>query len=383
MNQVLTPWSRRQLKTGPLMLASVTSLVVLGDLMTSVQYAAASGNPTGSGPFLGHTLATQDAYIIGPGDQLEIVLLDPSAKDLGGRFEILNDGSASLALVGSVVLEGLTINQAKLWLQDLYGQYLLRPSLNLQVTRPRPIQVSIAGEVESPGLYSLTNSEISQTEGGPSTTISGLPTVVTAIQKAGGLTLNADLRNVILQRRLPGATTQIREAPLNLALLLQQGDKTQNPFLFDGDTIMIARAEISDREVMELAATNFSPQSIQVNIVGEVVNPGRIEVQANTPLVEAVLAAGGPKNWRAKRSNVELVRINRNGSATREMFSIDYSQGVSSARNPPLRNGDTVIVNRSNYAVLTDAVTAIATPVTGLVNVWALIQLINDSSRKN
>lgn len=358
-------------------------IVLLSGLMRPIQPVAASVNLSGRAQSIERVTASQDAYIIGPGDQLEIVLLDPSAKDLGGRFEILNDGSASLALVGNVILEGLTVNLARLWLQDLYGQYLLRPDLNLQVVRPRPLQVSIAGEVESPGLYSLTTSETSQTEGGPATTISGLPTVVTAIQKAGGLTLNADLRNVILQRRLPGATSQMREASLDLALLLQQGDKSQNPFLFDGDTILIGRAEVSDREIMELAATNFSPQSIQVNVVGEVVKPGRIDVQANTPLVEAILAAGGPLNWRAKRSNVELVRINRNGTATRQLFAIDYSQGVSSARNPPLRNGDTVVVNRSTYAVVTDAVTAIATPVTGLVNILALIQLINDSSRNN
>lgn len=325
-------------------------------------------------------IVTQDAYILGPGDQLQLTILDPGAKDLGGVFEILNDGSASLALVGNVVLEGLTVNQANLWLKSLYGRYLLRPDLNLRVVRARPIQISVVGEVESPGLYSLTTSEISQTEGGPASTISGLPTVVTAIQKAGGLTLNADLTNVTLERRLPGDSQQLRQAQLDLAALLQRGDKRQNPFVFDGDTIVIGTALTPSSEVMELAAANLSPQSIEVNVVGEVVEPGRIELKANTPVVQAILAAGGPKTWRAKRSDVELVRINRNGTATRELFSIDYSQGVSSSRNPPLRDGDTVIVNRSNYARLSDAIGAIATPVTGLVNIWALVRLIQDNN---
>jgi polysaccharide biosynthesis/export protein len=118
---------------------------------------------------------------------------------------------------------------------------------------------------------------------------------------------------------------------------------------------------------------------IQVNVVGEVVNPGRIEVQANTPLVQAILAAGGPQSWRANRSNVELVRINRNGTATREMFSVNYSKGVSRASNPPLRNGDTVIVNRSTYAVVTDALDAVTQPLSGLVNAWALVDLIQNN----
>lgn len=325
-------------------------------------------------------LGGQDAYIVGPGDQLQLTLLDPGVEGLGGSFEILNDGSASLALVGNVVLEGLTLNQATSWLQSLYSQYLLRPELNLRVVRPRPLQVSVIGEVENPGLYSLTSTEVSQTAGGPSTSISGLPTVVAALQKAGGLTLNADLSNVLLQRRMPGNTQQLRETRLDLIALLKLGDKQQNPFLFDGDTLLIGKALNPDSEVMELAATNLSPQTIRVNVIGELVSPGSLSLPANTPLNQAILAAGGPKTWRAKRSNVELVRINRNGTATRELFSVDYSQGVSGIRNPPLRDGDTVVVNRSNYAMFTDALDAITTPLAGLVNSWGLVQLIRDNN---
>lgn len=325
-------------------------------------------------------LGGQDAYIVGPGDQLQLTLLDPGVEGLGGSFEILNDGSASLALVGNVVLEGLTLNQATSWLQSLYSQYLLRPELNLRVVRPRPLQVSVIGEVENPGLYSLTSTEVSQTAGGPSTSISGLPTVVAALQKAGGLTLNADLSNVLLQRRMPGNTQQLRETRLDLIALLKLGDKQQNPFLFDGDTLLIGKALNPDSEVMELAATNLSPQTIRVNVIGELVSPGSLSLPANTPLIQAILAAGGPKTWRAKRSNVELVRINRNGTATRELFSVDYSQGVSGIRNPPLRDGDTVVVNRSNYAMFTDALDAITTPLAGLVNSWGLVQLIRDNN---
>jgi polysaccharide export outer membrane protein len=221
---------------------------------------------------------------------------------------------------------------------------------------------------------------VSQTEGGPASTIIGLPTLVTAIQKAGGLTLNADLNNVSLQRRLPGNSQQLRETQINLVALLKLGDKNQNPFLFDGDTILVGKAVTPDQDVMELAAANLSPQSIQVNVVGEVVQPGRLQLRANTPLVQAILAAGGPKTFRAKRGQVELVRINRNGTATRDLFSIDYSQGVSGARNPPLRDGDTVVVNRSTYAVATDALQAVTTPVSGLVNAWGLVRLIQDQN---
>jgi polysaccharide export outer membrane protein len=324
------------------------------------------------------SLINQDAYILGPGDQVQLTVLDPGAKELSGTFDILNDGSASFALLGSVVLAGLTLNQAQLWLQSLYTRHLLRPDLNVSVVRPRPLQVSVVGEVENPGLYFLTASEASQVEGAGAS-LSGLPSVVTAIQKAGGFTLNANLSDVRLQRRIPGDNQQLRETQLNLVSLLRLGDKAQNPFLFDGDTLVVGKAEAPDREIVELAAANLSPQSIAVNVVGEVVSPGRLALPANTPAVQAILAAGGPKNWRGKRTDVELVRINRNGTATRQFLSIDYSQGVSGTRNPLLRDGDTLVVNRSAYAVATDALGAVTTPITGLVNIWALVRLVQDN----
>jgi len=282
-------------------------------------------------------------------------------------------------MLGSVALEGLTVDQATAWLQSLYNQYLLRPALNLRVVSPRPVQVSVVGEVENPGLYSLSLGEGSRTD--VSVSNPGLPTLVAAVQKAGGLTLNADLTNVQLQRRLPGDTRQLRETDINLKSLLQLGDKSQNPFLFDGDTIIVGRAAALDREVMELAASNLSPQSITVNVVGEVVNPGQQRLEANTPLMKAILAAGGPETWRAKQSNIELVRVNRNGTATRQLFRLNYSEGVNPVSNPPLRNGDTVIVNRSNYAVVTDALDAVTQPISSLVNAWALVDLIQNTNQ--
>ena len=323
-------------------------------------------------------LLKTDAYIIGPGDVLELKLFD--APELSGPLEVLNDGSVPLPLVGSVRLSGLTLQQATLWVQTLMGQDLLRPDLQLRVLKPRPIRVSLVGEVERPGIYSLTVSETLQTEGGPSTSNSGLPTVVDAIQKAGGITQVANLRDVVLQRRLPGEPPQYKQARLNLLDLILQGNQSQNPFLFDGDTIRLSKAEEVPEEAVELASVNLSPQVITVNVIGEVVTPGRLQLEANTPLVQAILAAGGPKAWRANKGNVELVRINRNGSATLERFGIDLNQGASNDRNPPLRNGDTVKVNRSGLAQTSDAIGAISQPLSGIVTIWTLLRLVNDTN---
>jgi hypothetical protein len=39
-----------------------------------------------------------------------------------------------------------------------------------------------------------------------------------------------------------------------------------------------------------------------------------------------------------------------------------------------------VVVNRSTYAVATDALQAVTTPVSALVNAWGLVRLIQDQN---
>lgn len=332
----------------------------------------------------GATVPDFDAYILGAGDGLVLSFLASGNSSLGGSFQLLNDGSTTLPMIGTVVLEGLTVSQANRWLTSLYRRYLRQPELTLRVAQPRPLQVSVVGQVENPGLYLLSPGGEGSTVEGKAAAIPGLPTVVSAIQKAGGITLNANLGDVRLQRRLPGDKTQVRETQLDLTALLQRGDKRQNPFLFDGDTILISRAPAPPpEEVLELAAANLSPETISVNVVGEVKAPGRIQLRAGTPLIQGILAAGGPTPMRANRNNVELVRINRDGTATLRRYLIDYKQGVSGPRNPPLRDGDSIVVNRSVLATGSDALNAFSQPITGLVNILALVRIIQDTNNNN
>lgn len=318
----------------------------------------------------------EDAYILGPGDGLALKFL--ASEQLSTTFEVLSDGTASLPLIGSARLSGLTVSQANQWLQQLYRQQLLRPDLQLTVTRPRPLRVSLVGEVQKPGLYTLTTSEASQTE--VAVAITGLPTLVDAIQKAGGITTTSDLRRVTLQRRLPGTTPRFKRTRVNLLALILEGNQLHNPLLFDGDVIRLERAGENPVEITELASTTLAPRDINVNIIGEVKDPGIKQVPSGTPLMKALLTAGGVEEWRARKSRIELVRINRNGSVTRREYQLDFNQNVDIARNPPLREGDTVLVNRSYYAITSDAVSAVSSPLTGLVNILTLFRLLDDNN---
>ena len=314
------------------------------------------------------------SYLIGPGDILELILFD--VPELSGPVTVLSDGSVSIPLVGNVMMNGLTLQQAAEKAQKLLTKELLRPQLQLRVIEARPIRVSVVGAVERPGLYSLSNRELSQTEGAPVTTSTGPPTVVDAIVKAGGITPQANLRSVRLQRRLPGIPKRFKLTQLNLLELLLEGDQQHNPILFDGDTIKIDRAQETPSDAIELVSSNLSPRVIEVNVIGEVNNPGLLRLRANTPLVQAILAAGGLKDWRANVGNVELVRINSNGSATLRRLRFNIGSDASNETNPPLRSGDTVRVNPSFLAKGSDAVKVFSEPVGGLVTIWTLFRLI-------
>ena len=340
---------------------------------------------TTSKPYSKPGFLQEDIYILGPGDQINLRFLTSTATSgaagndlLSGALDILPDGTASLPLIGSVRLTGLTLSQATLWLQALYKPQLLRPELQLNLIRPRPLRIAILGEVERPGIYTLTTTETSATQANVS--ITGMPTAVDAIQKAGGVTNQADLTKVNLRRLMPGNQLQYRQTNLDLLDLIRDGDLTQNPLLFDGDTIRIAKATETVPEAIELASTTLSPKEITVYMVGEVFKPGPVLVAANTPLVQAVLAAGGANANRANQKQVQLVRINRNGSIMHKDYSIDLKAGASNASNPPLRDRDAIVVGRSTYAKIADAIDAIGTPLSGAANMLSLWQILRNSN---
>ncbi len=247
-------------------------------------------------------------------------------------------------------------------------------------TDNRPINVAVVGAVARPGPYAVaggggatggaTGAVTGTLTGAPAsggTPSSGPPTVTKAIQVAGGITAVADIRSVTVRR-----TTRSGEARLinvNLWELLNTGDVSQDVILQEGDTITIPIATALDpAEANELASASFSPNTIVVNVVGEVTNPGAIPVPPNTPLNQALLAAGGFDNRRARKSSVELVRLNPNGTVSKRSIAVDFEQGINEENNPTLRNNDVVIVRRSTLASVTDTLGTILNPVGSFFN---------------
>ncbi|MEA5559046.1 polysaccharide biosynthesis/export family protein [Nodularia spumigena] len=240
-------------------------------------------------------------------------------------------------------------------------------SANFAASATTPRTVAIIGQVNRPGSYLVGGGGGGATEGG-----GGLPTVMRALQLAGGITSQADVRNLKLRR--PTRTGSEQNIDIDLWELLQTGDLAQDLIVQDGDTIVIPTAtEVNTAEATQLATTTLSPATIQVGVVGEVKRPGAVDIKPNSSLNQALLAAGGFNDARARTTTVDLIRLNPNGSVTKREVKVNFSQGINEETNPILRNNDVVVVNRSGLARTGDTVGTITGPLGFIVNLFRLI----------
>lgn len=307
-------------------------------------------------------------YVLGPGDRVRIDVFN--VAEFSGEQQVLLDGSLTIPLVGSLMVSGKTLAQVAEEIRFQLSAFLERPIVNVSLVAARPMRIAVVGEVNRPGAYTLTvgtGTGVTLGEAGASTASSlqvPIPSVTQILQGAGGITEEADIRRVQVRRPTPGGSLQ--SFTVNLWDLIQVGDLEQDLLLFDGDSVFVPTAATLDAtEAVQLASANLSPVEISVNVVGEVVRPGLVRLPPNTPMNQAILAAGGFSR-RADELSVELIRLNPNGTVTRREFAVDLTQNLNEQTNPALRNTDIVVVNPSVLAQTADVLNEILGPLTSL-----------------
>ena len=132
---------------------------------------------------------------------------------------------------------------------------------------------------------------------------------------------------------------------------------------------------ISPAESIQVATASFSPDSIRVNIVGEVKQPGSVKIPPNTPLNQAVLAAGG-FTTRARTKSVDLIRLNPSGTITKRNITVNFDNQLNDQTNPALYNDDIIIVNRSALTAFSDNLSSVLTPVNNFLSLFSIYRLI-------
>jgi len=244
-----------------------------------------------------------ESLLIGPGDVLHIQVLE--AADLTQTVRVMDSGEVPLIIGGNVKVAGLTPEGAAEAIQtDLKEKkYLVDPHVSVSIQQYTVQDVTILGEVRSPGRYSI---------GTP------LP-VLTALAQAHGLDEMAD-RNITIQRRNSDQRVKYfvsndPEQALNSHLMV-----------YPGDTILVPKVKI-------------------VYVLGDVYHPGGYPMTANDSTMTALEAVSLAGSWQlhARESQTRIIRKQADGTYVEMQVSLsDMVKGKKS--DLPLEANDIIYI---------------------------------------
>jgi polysaccharide biosynthesis/export protein len=166
--------------------------------------------------------ASPRALVIGAGDLLDVSLYD--VPDFKTEVRVAATGVISLPMVGDVAVAGLSVGQAQHSIEQELGRKRLfnDPQVTVFVKESAAEGISVLGEVQKPGIYTLLGSR----------------RLYDAISAAGGITPKAGRYALITHRddpqhpvRVPFSTSGSNSARSNVAI---------DP----GDTIVVSKAGI-------------------------------------------------------------------------------------------------------------------------------------------
>ena len=332
----------------------------------------------------------ENDYIIGPGDSLSIVI-SREYPELDTISSVDGEGTIYLPKLHRVFVSGLTIKELNDLLNKAYIEFVKFPNPEVYVQNYRPVRVFIDGEVQNPGLQTLSGAisldkNLFEKEDSLDNSLNSqrntssskfFPTVFDAIRKAGGITQYSDLRNVRLVRinnKSNGGGK--KETILNFQETILRGDSTQNIRIYDGDLITVSKSKNIELDQLSKAVkSNLNKKFINVFVSGRVKSPGNIKLSKTSTLNDAVYMAGGPKFLRGK---MRFIRILNDGTTDKRKISFNMNSKRGSYRNPFLRDGDLIIVDDSIFTTTSEVITEVTSPLMGIFSSYALIQAISD-----
>lgn len=172
---------------------------------------------------LRHTTVSP-SYRLFRGDTLSILAVGfPDGIGID-KITVGLDGYVQLPYVGSVKMEGLTLDEAKAVLMDSLTQYLRIPDLSLVITSYGPRKVYVMGEVNKPGVQDMAIDNMN---------------AYAALATAGGWARKGRSTRIQIMRVVDG-TMYYRT--LNMKAYTVKHDLTQNVEIEDGDIIYVPRS---------------------------------------------------------------------------------------------------------------------------------------------
>ena len=220
------------------------------------------------------SVAQSESLLVGPGDMIQVDVMD--TPEMAQQVRVTDDGNVTLAYIGSVHVAGKTPSAAAAVIEALFVQkdVMRHPQVTVRVEEYATQDVSILGEVKTPGSYAITTPQ----------------SILKVVSLAGGLTGSAD-REITIKRK--GAAQPItyylandpKRALVDLATV------------YPGDTILVPRAPL-------------------IYIMGDVNRPGGYAMTTNDSQLTVLqaIALAGSANKTSVQSHIRLIRKGAHGS---------------------------------------------------------------------
>jgi len=213
--------------------------------------------------------------IVGIGDMISVQVY--GRPELATTTSVADDGSISLPLVGAVRIAGQSQTAAAQKVVAAFqgGQYLRNPQVTLLITQSRSQQVSVLGEVRTPGRF----------------VVDGKTTVLDLLALAGGTTERGGDTVFLIRADSAGKLERQR-----IDLKGLQSDQVALPSLSlrGGDSIYV-------------------PPYEQYYIYGAITSPNMYRLEPSMTVLQAISRSGGLTQF-ANEKRVEIKRKNPDGT---------------------------------------------------------------------
>jgi polysaccharide export outer membrane protein len=234
--------------------------------------------------FASRPVFADQPYLIVPGDILKITVFKNT--DLSLDIRVSESGSIAYPLVGAVAVSGLTLPAAEKKIEQLLQErgFVVNPQVNILLTEAYGDLVSVIGEVNKAGRYSV------ESAGGH---VSGM------LAAAGGVTVNGGYLISITGTR--GGKPFHRD--VDVAKTSTTGNAVDDVEVYGGDTIFVRRAPL-------------------FYIYGQVQKPGQYPLEVGMTVMQA-LATGGGTTGKGTQRGIVRHRRDASGKVKEESVALD------------------------------------------------------------